>query len=161
MATEDIFLKIEGAKVDGESADDTHKNELELHSWSWGVSNSGTTHQGTGSGKGKAAFSDATVSMTMDKAAPLLMKGCALGTHYDKMTLVQRKAGDKPMEFLTFTMEHVLVSSVSLSSSGQDAMVAISLNFGKFKLEYTPQTASGGKGTATEFGYDIPASKTA
>jgi type VI secretion system secreted protein Hcp len=162
MAAADIFLKIESKQVKGESVDDTHKDELELMSWSWGVANTGSTHSGKGSGQGKAAIQDASFTMAMDKAAPVLFGGCVQGTHYGKATLVQRRAGgDASVEFVKLTMENVLVSSVQIGSAGQEASVSISLNFGKFKLEYTPQTDKGGKGEKTEFGYDIPASKTA
>ncbi|AOO81775.1 Hcp family type VI secretion system effector [Bosea vaviloviae] len=159
---EDIFLKIESDKVDGESADKGHKGELEIQSWSWGVSNAGSAHRGTGAGTGKASFSDASFMMTMDKAAPILMQSSGTGVHHKKCTLTQRRAGGKEqVEFIKLTMEDVLVSSVQLSSSSQDAMVSFTLNFAKFKIEYTPQAASGGKDAKTEFSYNIAENATA
>ena len=48
MAAVDMFLKIDGIK--GESQDKTHKEEIELLSFSWGVSNAGSGAFGMGSG---------------------------------------------------------------------------------------------------------------
>src|SRR5215510_9641098 len=50
-ASVDFFLKIDG--VDGESSDDRHKGEIEIHSFSWGASNSGAFSYGGGAGSGK------------------------------------------------------------------------------------------------------------
>ena len=48
----DMFIKIDGIK--GESADDKHKEEVDVLSWSWGMSQSGSAHMGGGAGAGKA-----------------------------------------------------------------------------------------------------------
>jgi type VI secretion system secreted protein Hcp len=157
----DIFIKIESAPIKGESKDEKHTDELEVQSWSWGVSNTGNTHTATGSGTAKAAVQDLSFSMDIDKATPVMFGGSTKGTHYGKVTLVQRKAGDKPLEFFKVTMENVLISSVQLASSGEKPHVNVSLNFGKFKVEYTPQTDKGGEGSKTEFAWDIPAGKPA
>ena len=42
----DFFLKIDG--IEGESQDKTHKNEIQLESWSWGQSNTGSMGAGGG-----------------------------------------------------------------------------------------------------------------
>ena len=40
MAAVDYFLKIDGIK--GESQDKTHKDEIQLNSFSWGATNAGS-----------------------------------------------------------------------------------------------------------------------
>eukprot|EP01042_Synura_sphagnicola_P010827 gene10827-13865_t len=43
---EDIFLKLDG--IDGESADATHKNEIEGQAWSWRMTQeSSSGHSGS------------------------------------------------------------------------------------------------------------------
>ena len=42
----DMYLKLNG--IDGESADDKHKKEIDVLAWSWSMSQSGTTHTATG-----------------------------------------------------------------------------------------------------------------
>ena len=51
MAVVDYFLKIDG--IDGEAQDKTHKNEIQLESWSFGETNAGTAGMGLGMGAGK------------------------------------------------------------------------------------------------------------
>ncbi|MDN3722726.1 type VI secretion system tube protein Hcp [Roseibium salinum] len=47
-------MELEGIK--GEAQDKSHKDKIDVLSWSWGASQSGTTHMGGGSGSGKAFF---------------------------------------------------------------------------------------------------------
>ena len=46
----DMFLKL--TNINGEAADKTHKDEIDILAWSWGMSQSGTTHTSTGGGAG-------------------------------------------------------------------------------------------------------------
>ena len=52
----DIFLKLEN--VTGESADKTHRKEIDVINWSWGLMNAGSAHVGGGAGIGKGEVQD-------------------------------------------------------------------------------------------------------
>jgi type VI secretion system secreted protein Hcp len=151
----DIFLKVDGVK--GESKDKTHKDEIDVLSWSWGMSQSGTFHSGGGGGAGKVAVQDLSFTHYVDKSTPDLMVHCASGKHIKNALLVVRKAGDNPLEYLKITMTDVLVSSVhSGGSHGEDRLTeSISLNFAKVKTEYTVQTQDGGKGPTGEMTWNV------
>jgi type VI secretion system secreted protein Hcp len=155
----DMFLKIEG--LDGESADDKHKNEIDVLAFSWGMTQSGSMHVAGGGGSGKVNVQDLSVTKWLDKASTVLMQKCCTGKHFTKATLVARKAGDKPVEYYKVTMEEVIVTSVSTGASGGEDMQteSISLNFAKVKVEYTPQQSTGGGAGGTELGFDIRANK--
>lgn len=155
----DMFLKIEG--VEGESADDKHKGEIDVLSFSWGMSQSGSMHIAGGGGSGKVNVQDMSVTKYLDKATTVLMQSCCLGKHFTKATLTCRKAGGKPVEYLIVTMEEVLVTNISLGGSEQDDLQTemISLNFGKVLVKYTPQAADGAAGAESELGFDIRANK--
>jgi hypothetical protein len=60
----DIFAKI--GDIKGESADDKHKGEIEVLSFSWGVSNSASI-TGAGGGAGKATFHDIVFTHGIDR----------------------------------------------------------------------------------------------
>ncbi len=62
----DVFLKLEGIK--GESSDSTHKEEIEILSYSWGISQTGTMAYGGGGGAGKADFSDISLMKRLDSS---------------------------------------------------------------------------------------------
>lgn len=151
----DMFMKIEG--IDGESQDSAHKDEIDVLSWSWGMTNSGTFHTGGGGGAGKANFQDISFTKWVDKSTPKLMEACASGATIPAATLVLRKAGGEPLEYLIIRMEKVLVTSVSTGGSGGEDRLTenVTLNFAQIMVKYTEQRADGGIGDIVEFGWDI------
>ncbi len=143
----DMFLNIADNTIEGESTDSSHSSEIDVLSWSWGVSQSGTMHIGTGGGAGKANVQDISLTKWIDKASPNLIQHCAIGTQFPKAVLVCRKAGGDggQIEYLKIEMEHVIISSVSSGGSGGEDRFTenVSLNFGLFKVTYTPQDNEG------------------
>ena len=159
----DFFLKLDGIK--GESKDDHHKEEIDVLSFSWGASQSGTFGQGSGGTGGKVSISDISLQMYFSKASTELMAACASGKHIKEAILYCRKStGDGgQQEYMTFTFSPVIVSNyqTSGSSGGTDVpMDALSLNYGKVKVEYKMQVDD--KGTlqaGTPFGWSVEENK--
>jgi type VI secretion system secreted protein Hcp len=151
----DIFLKIEG--INGEAQDAGHKKEIDVLAWSWGASQSGTTHSGGGGGSGKASFQDISITKWVDSASHNLLKYVATGKHVKEALLTVRKAGDKPLEYIKLTMKDCLISSVSTGGSGGEDRLTenISINFGEFIFEYTPQKPDGTGDAVLPFKFDI------
>jgi type VI secretion system secreted protein Hcp len=154
-AASDYFLKIDGIK--GESSDTNHRDEIEISSWSWGASN--PVLASGGGGTGKVSMQDFHFVCSHDKSSPLLMLSCAQGTHIPKVVLTVRRTtpAGAPEEYLTITLEEVLVSSFSSSapppSGGAQAppTQSISLNFTKITFEHTSN------GSVTKAGWDVKA----
>src|SRR5262249_40228380 len=142
----DIFLKIEGIK--GESKDATHKDEIDVLSWSWGMSQSGSFHTGGGGGSGKVRVRDLSFVKPVDKASPILGQHLTNGKHIKSARLVVRKAGDKPLEYLTIDFEDLIVSNMTFGGAGiQEVLTeSVRLNFARFKSAYTPQKQDGSGG---------------
>jgi type VI secretion system secreted protein Hcp len=155
----DMFMKIPNIK--GESRDGTHKEEIDVLAWSWGASQSGTTHLGTGGGAGKVNVQDLSFTKYVDKSSHLLLSACAKGTHFTDALLTVRKAGDKPLEYIKITMNEVMVTSISTGGSGGEDRLTenVTLNFAKFKFEYTPQKPDGSGDATVNFAFDIAANK--
>jgi len=155
----DMFLKM--APIKGESKDATHKEEIDVLSWSWGASQTGTTHQGGGGGAGKVNVQDISFTHYVDKSSHLLLGACATGKHFDEALLTVRKAGDTPLEYVKLTMSEVIVTSVSTGGSGGEDRITenVTLNFAKFKFEYTPQKDNGAADATVNFAYDISMNK--
>jgi len=151
----DMFIKI--GDVKGESVDAKHKGDIDVLSWSFGMSNSGNAHSGGGSGAGKVNVQDLSFTKWVDLSSTELALRCCTGKHYDKATLVVRKAGDKPLEYLTITLEEVMISSVSSGGSGGEDRLTenVSLNFANIKIEYKEQLKDGGKGADTSMSWKI------
>ncbi|QPK63340.1 type VI secretion system tube protein Hcp [Methylomonas sp. LL1] len=153
----DMFLKI--APIKGESVDHKHKGEIDVLAWSWGMSNSGYAHVGGGAGAGKVNVQDLSLTKWVDKSSTYLMETCCNGKHFDEAILVVRKAGEKPVEYLTITMNEVFITSVSTGGSGGEDKLTenVSLNFRKVKVKYIEQTAQGGEGDKPDMSWDIGA----
>jgi type VI secretion system secreted protein Hcp len=109
MSQVDYFLKIDG--IPGESLDRTHKDAIDVLSWSWGVQHTGTMAYGGGGGEGRASFHDFNFTHYIDKSSPVLMKACATGEHIKEATIHARKTGEGQNDFLKVTFTDVLVSS--------------------------------------------------
>jgi type VI secretion system secreted protein Hcp len=156
----DMFLKLEGIK--GESVDGKHKDEIDVLAWSWGMSQSGTTHVAQGGGAGKVNIQDMSITKYVDKASATLMAKISHGEHITKATLVVRKAGKDPLEYIVITMEDVLVTSLSTGGSGGEDRLTenLSLNFARVKTSYVPQKADGSGDPAVDYGYDIAKNET-
>lgn len=153
----DMFLKM--GDIKGESVDKTHKESIDVLAWSWGMSQSGTTHTGGGGGAGKVNVQDISVTKYVDKASHLLIGACSTGKHFPEAKLTVRKAGDKPLEYIKITMSEVMVTAVSTGGSGGEDRLTenVTLNFAKYKFEYTPQKADGSGDAVVTFAFDIAA----
>ena len=155
----DMYLTIDGVK--GETQDKVYKDKggIDVLSWSWGASNNGTTHMGMGSGEGKVSFQDLSVVKYVDAASTRLMQACASGEHFTKANLVVRKAGKTALEYIKIDMKDVIVTSVSTGGSGgEDRLTeSVTLNFGAFHQQYTPQKEDGSGDAVKDFKYDIAA----
>ena len=155
----DIFAKI--GTIQGESTDVKHKNEIEVLAWSWGVTQSGSMAYGGAVGTRKASFNDFTFTHHIDKATPLLMKACAVGTHIPDATITVRKAGKGQQEYLIIKMTDVLIMSVAMSvaEGAADTAENVKLQFAKVDFEYKPQKADGSLDVGLHFKYDIKDNK--
>ncbi len=156
----DMFMKLEG--ITGESKDAKHKGEVDVLAWSWGMSNSGTTHSGGGGGAGKVNVQDLSFTKFVDLSSTSLMLAVANGKHISKATLVVRKAGENPLEYITIVMTQVLVTSLSTGGSGGEDRLTenVSLNFAKAEVTYKEQGKDGKAAGGTPFKWDIAANTT-
>lgn len=109
MAAVDYFLKVDG--IDGESASDKHKNEIDIESWAFGVTQSGTMAYGGGGGAGKANFMDFVVTAHVGKHTPKLMAACAGGEHIKEAKMTCQKAGKEQQEYFTIKLNDCIISS--------------------------------------------------
>lgn len=156
----DMFLKLDG--IDGESQDATHAKEIDVLAWSWGASQSGTTHMGQGGGGGKVNVQDLSITKYVDSATNNLLQRTFDGKHIKEATLVVRKAGGTPLEYLTIKMTDVMVSSVSTGGSGGEDRLTenVVLNFSKVEIIYKPQKEDGSADADKLAGWDIAENKT-
>jgi type VI secretion system secreted protein Hcp len=147
-AAVDYFLKIDG--IPGESANEDHRAEIDVLSWSWGESqpglrNTATASGGGGGGAGKVSMQDFHFTMKVNKATPKLMLACAKGEIIPSATLTLRRAsadpGGESFPYLKVTFTDLLISSYQTGGSAGDVIPTdqISFNFTKIEMQYTVQ----------------------
>lgn len=159
----DAFMYIEGGnpKCEGETTDKKYKDKkaFEIYSFSWGASNPNTIGSyGGGAGGGKVQMSPIAVSKKSDRASSSLFLNCCKGTHFDKGTIVLRKAGgDNPVEFITYEFTELFVDSIHWAGgTGQEeCSESVTFAFGKVDIKYTPQDEKGKAGTPVPASWDV------
>ena len=151
----DFFLKIDG--MEGESQDDKHKNEIHITSFSVGATNAGSGGHDKGSGVGKSRIHDIQVTKEVDKSSPNIFLNCVSGKHHPKATIVARKAGEKPHEYLKITLDEVFISSYQLHAKDSHVMPIerFSLNFASVEQEHKVQNADGSAGAANKKKFEL------
>jgi type VI secretion system secreted protein Hcp len=163
----DMFLKLEGPVVNGESQDSVHKDLIEITGFNWGVNNMGTAGVGGGGGSGGANKQDLIITKQVDKASNVLMVGCASGTHYTKATVYVRKAGGDALDYLTIEMGPGDKGAVFLSgfvvsgldNTGQIPSEQVTINFSTLNMIYNQQAKQGTGAGAAPLGWDFGAKK--
>jgi type VI secretion system secreted protein Hcp len=150
----DYFLRIDG--IQGESADEKHKGEIDVESFSWGEQQTGTGGGGAGGGAGKTVPEPLNVTAVTSKASPQLLLACASGQHLKSAVLTGRKAGKGQQEFLTFSLTDVLVRSYHVAGDTDGPpRDNVALTFARIQVEYKEQKADGSLGPSTKAGWDF------
>ncbi len=149
------FLKVDG--ILGEATAVTHKDEIEIMSFSWGVSNA-STPSATGGRAGTPQFSDLALAGSFGKAGPKLMHACASGQNIKTATLSgMLSAGSaKPVDALRIVFTDVLISQFNLAgSSGDLPGESVSIAYGKVQVQYLSVNAKGAVGAPVTAGWDL------
>ena len=152
----DMFFKVKGAKhgdINGEALDQTHKNEIEVLSWSWGMQ--GKPSLGGGSASGKATMRELRIVKKIDKASTALMSALRTNEVIKEATLTLRKIGTSKLEYFKIKIEDGRVMSLDVEAGDKDGKPAlyerVSFSFNKISVEYTPQGGDGMPQGSTTF----------
>jgi type VI secretion system secreted protein Hcp len=156
----DIFLQIK--QITGESTDAGFAGAIDIVSWNWGLTQGGSAGTGTGSGTGKVNVQDLTLTKYVDKSTPVLAGALCTGTSYPTVVLSMRKAGAKPLVYMVITLGNVTVSghTYGTSSSDDKQTETVTLHFGTFQIQYTPQNSDGSGGASVTHTWNIPGNST-
>lgn len=159
----DMFLKIDG--IPGESTDASHKDEIDIFSYTWGESQPETAAAGPGGlSTGKSTMQDFHFVMRVNKASPKLFLACANGARIKNALLTVRRSGGNPVEFLKWTLTDVAVASYQTAASvasGEAPTDQVSLRFTKIEMEYTPVKPDGSLGAPIKEGWDLAMNRSA
>jgi type VI secretion system secreted protein Hcp len=161
----DMFLKLDD--IQGESSDDKHKNEINLTSFAFAVGRGG---DGTGTAgvaaAGAASAKGRLITLRIDKiydaSSPKLFRAAATGQHIKSAVLTFRRSSDSDVEFLTYTLSDVQVTSYDQGGRDGDERDLGSLEeevgLTAAKVHVTEQTvdSDGKKGPVVNADWTLP-----
>jgi type VI secretion system secreted protein Hcp len=136
-----IYLKV--PKITGDADEATHKHWIKLDSIAFESGREVYTPIGRVADRyaHRGSLGEMHLTKAMDSSSVnLFIATCASGG--GTMEIVVTRAGTEPkheIEYLKYTLEHVLFTSYSFHSSGANPYEALAINFTKIRMEYYPQ----------------------
>lgn len=144
----DMFLNIQDNKIKGECTDKAHPDTIRVLTWNWKASRSIDMRFNSDSRmRGRMAFSELTLTKFVDRSSPMLLDALATATLFKEVKLLLRKSGGSPLDYLTYTMEQVMISSIEGGVIGSEdrQIEKMTLIFLRVTMSYQAQGADGGK----------------
>jgi|SRR5690554_603584 type VI secretion system secreted protein Hcp len=156
-----IYVEYEGIK--GNVTADGYKDHISVQSLQFGVGRGISMEPGNLSNREatRPTISEITMSKPADTSATALFKEAVTGSSGKKVTIKFVQTGaDKVVEFMTYTLEDVLVSGYSVSADGEsDPMESISLSFSKIMVNYNDYDKTNKSANPQRVGYDLTTAK--
>lgn len=87
------FLALDG--VTGQSDDRTHRDEIEVDSFTWGVTGAAPAGHGAGAGTGRSRPDPVTLVAPSSAASPLLFRSATTNVSYRRAVLTVRRRGGR------------------------------------------------------------------
>jgi type VI secretion system secreted protein Hcp len=152
-----IYMKIDGIK--GQVMTKGFEEHISLESAQYGTNRHLKSFSGTVREISAPSVSDMVITKVLDSSSTALFRNSVFGDAFPvvEVFFCRDKGGGEVEAYLTVTLEHVLITSYSISAhGGGDApMESLSLNFLKVNHKATWRGGDYGAGGEDEFGYDM------
>lgn len=158
-----IFMNYEGIK--GESADDGHKEWMDIGSVSWGSRRRVTSASSTKSDRESAVatISDLTITRRMDSASPALFIESVCGKG-KTVVIHMTKTGDGGGAdvYMEYTLRNALVTQYEMDAEAEDderPEETLTISFTDIETRYTPYDDDGNAMSPIAVGFDTATNK--
>lgn len=143
----DMFVNIEDNKIKGECIDKAHPDTIRALTWNWHASRNLDFRQTGNAPRGRASYTDLTFTKCVDRSSPLLLDALATAMVFKHVELTLRKSGGALLDYMVYTLENVMVSSIHSGVTGSEErqLETVTLNFLSLTSTYQAQAADGGK----------------
>ena len=155
-----IYMKM--GKIAGDVSASGFEQYIELFSFEFGSGRGISMSVGSGKEREatKPSLSEVTCAKAMDKASPYLFLESCVGKAIDKVEIKFVKTSADALEnYLTYTLDNVLISSYSAASEGEDPSETLSLAYTKVEMKYHPRKPDNTLDSAIPAGYDLELGK--
>ncbi|MFV3126339.1 Hcp family type VI secretion system effector [Niveispirillum sp. KHB5.9] len=157
----DMFIDIDG--IPGESTDSKLKDKIDVFGFSWGVAQQGSLSHGNTNAVGKADIRSLRFLKRTDASSHLLFINCVTGAYIKQATLIVRKQGGNPLEFLKIQMSDIFVESFELTgkprSDNTHPEEEVGLAFSTIKMLYARQKDERTLDAYKEVGWSVKENK--
>lgn len=153
----DIFVKI--GDIKGESNDASHKDWVDVLSYSHGMTNMGSeTHGGE---SGKPSHEDFVIVKKLDKSSPKLYEALNTGEHIPEVRIELIRKGEAKQKFMEYKLTDVLITSTKIEGDTSETAPVEQVSFSYSKIEwiYTPQKEDGSSDASIKTGWDLKLNK--
>ncbi|RYE38500.1 MAG: type VI secretion system tube protein Hcp [Sphingobacteriales bacterium] len=156
-----IYVEYEGIK--GNVTAEGYKSHISVSSFQFGVGRGISMEPGNLSNREatRPSISEVTITKVADVATAALFKEAVTGSAGKKVTIKFLQTGtDKVVEYMTYTLEDVLVSGYSVSADGEsDPVESISLSFANVLVTYNDFDSGNKSGSPQRGGYNLRTAK--
>jgi len=150
-----IYMKVPGAE--GSVTASGYEKWIELDSMQFGVGRMVTMDTGNLANRasGLPSFSEITVSKATDDSTYGLLNDAILGKDGKKIEIAVVEPGDKPTEYVKYTLEDAIISSYSMSAAGDKPHESVSISYAKVEVSFTTHDKANKGGGVPRVGYDL------
>ncbi|MGH6989241.1 MAG: Hcp family type VI secretion system effector [Stellaceae bacterium] len=149
-----IYLKIDG--IEGDATETNHVSWIAIDSFTFGVSRNVSSRTGATAVREFSApnLSDIALSKPLDKASGLIFRESVVGNTHKTYQIDITSTGQGSEILLSYKLTAGMVSNYSISSGGDRPMEALTVNYDKVEVTFSPP---GGQRSVTI--YDISTTK--
>jgi type VI secretion system secreted protein Hcp len=149
-----IYLKLSGPDIKGESLDKEHDQWIELISWSHQLTQPSSPVASTAGGHsvGRTEHGALTVTKEIDSASPMLYQALSGGTTFQSAQLdFYRAAGEgKRVKYLEIQLKNVMLSHASMGDAETGLTIeTLALKYAAIQWKYQKQKIDGGAAGVT------------
>lgn len=130
--------------IDGLKGTSTVKKDaIEILSFSWGAHNAAASAKASGESRaGRPDFSELTIMKSVDPTSHELLKHCLVCEAFKEATLgFMKQIGKANEEYFHIILKGVYISSLQLSSGGENPTESISISYEEMEFGYAPEKA--------------------
>lgn len=155
-----IYVDYEDIK--GEVTQDGFKDQIEVLSVSWGVGRGiSMTPGATGNREStEPSVSEISIVKQFDAASTKLFTEACTGSKGKTVKINLVSTGNPGAKYVVYTLTDALISSYSVSSSGDRPTESISISFVKLEFEFIPMDKDGKPKSSIKVAYDLSTAKT-
>jgi type VI secretion system secreted protein Hcp len=154
-----IYVKY--GDIKGNATHDKHKEWLDVQSLQWSVNRSIATKSGSSQNReaSEPSLSEVSLFKEMDAASPKLLTEACTGAAGKKVEIHLVSTGSPGVTYAEYELTNGLISSYSMSSSGDRPTESLTISFTKIQFKYTPYDDKHKAGDPITVSYDVSSTK--